>query len=384
MMKVGFSYWTNSTEAQLTSHAEFIQNINIRHPIFHPFADAPSYSNVALMAMALALEKITKKPFTDLFDDFVQTLGLNGTSDHVPKIAKHSYIPINASTSWYDLDLRSHTPGGGYYSTVRDLRKVGTAILNSTLMPSSRTRQWMKPSSLTSNPNVTVGAPWEIYRAPIDRHSWMYTKSGDVGMYSTNMILLQEYDMGITVMAAGYNASKTVRVLSDMVASIFVPAIEQAAKDTTSAVFAGTYSDRKTNSSITLQVRADEPGLTVAEWSMGGLDVLSLMGLLYKASKVMAHLYPTGVKSLDGGQIAWNAIFEAPKLAVDSIFDSPCTSWFSADRVVYGGVGSGEFLFHMDEAGESAEALEFRMLHAIMPKVGGSTLVKIVGDGNTS
>jgi hypothetical protein len=218
-----------------------------------------------------------------------------------------------------------------------------------------------------------------MYRAPMDRHSWMYTKSGDLGTYSGHMILLKEWDVGITIMAAGFNASKTSRILADMATAIFVPALELAAKENAAAAFAGTYSDEKTNSTIKLAVLADEPGLVVTEWSMAGIEVLPMLAQLQNAPSMVAHLYPTGLESKDGKLSGWRAIFEvSPQPVSASLFGSSCMSWFGADRIVYGGTGAGEFVFQLEEAGGNANGLEFRMFNLNLPRVADSLLMKLV------
>lgn len=65
------------------------------------------------------------------------------------------------------------------------------------------TRRWMKPVTFTANPNVSVGAPWEIVRAPSNRTSFIYAKLGDVISYSTIMGLIPDYDVGFTILLAG-------------------------------------------------------------------------------------------------------------------------------------------------------------------------------------
>lgn len=69
-------------------------------------------------------------------------------------------------------------------STITDLRTVGRSILSSTLLTAAQTRRWLKPLTFTSDTNVSVGAPWEIVRAPgLTHSSYLYTKSGDIGLY---------------------------------------------------------------------------------------------------------------------------------------------------------------------------------------------------------
>ena len=53
---------------------------------------------------------------------------------------------------------------GGIYSSAKDLRLAGLSILNSELLLSHTTREWMKPRSSTGVLVELVGAPWEITR----------------------------------------------------------------------------------------------------------------------------------------------------------------------------------------------------------------------------
>jgi CubicO group peptidase (beta-lactamase class C family) len=226
----------------------------------------------------MALERITGKTFGDLFDDtFVNGLELTGTYRSTPPDDSKAIIPVNSSISWYSADLRGFGPAGGHFSTINDMRKIGKAIMNSTQLSAASTRKWMKPAAFTSDAEMLVGAPWEIFKAPINRTSWIYTKSGDLGLYSNNMIILPEYDIGISIMTAGLEAPATSRILSDIVATSFVPAFEQGAKEEAVPAYAGVYTDEKTNSSMKLDILEDEPGLKVTEWSFGGVDVFPLL-----------------------------------------------------------------------------------------------------------
>ena len=371
---------TKSKKPDATDLLDFLTNLLFRHPILPTWAPTPIYSNSAWRLITMALENITGKPFSELFDEtFVKALGLTGTYQFTPEDDSKSIVPGNASASWYSADLRGYDPAGGYLSTINDLRKVGQAILNSTNLPASDTRRWMKPATFTSDAGMAVGAPWEIFKAPINRTSWMYTKSGDLGYYSNNLILLPEYDIGISVLTAGAEAGATSRTLSDIITTAFVPAFEQMAKEDAVPAYAGVYVDEKTNSSMKLDVKEAEPGLTVTEWTFGGIDVFTLLPQVLRTPyTVHVHMYPTGLKSLDGKQVSWRALFESERPKGTGLFSSFCSSWFSAEGLVYGGQSMGEFVFNMGE--EGAEGVDFRMLNIGLEKTAGTLMKKGVSN----
>lgn len=96
--------------------------------------------------------------------------------------------------------------------SINDVRKVSKSILNSSFLSPAQTWRWPKPMAFTSS--VNVGAPWEIFCASSNRTSGVYTKLGDLGAYSSEIALLLDYDVDLTVLAAGNKAHNTVRILS--------------------------------------------------------------------------------------------------------------------------------------------------------------------------
>lgn len=199
-------------------------------------------------------------------------------------------------------------------------------------------------------------------------------------MYSNNMILLPEFDIGISILTAGPSGSiagATSRTLSDIVTTAFMPAFEQGAKEEAASVYAGVYTDAETNSTITLDVLEDEPGLKVSEWSFGGIDVFPLLSQAMRSPyPVNIQMYPTGLNSPDGKQVAWRAILEVQRPKGSGLFSSFCSTWFSAEGVVYGGQSIGEFIFKVNDS--TAEELDFRMLDMPLAKTSGTLSKKKV------
>jgi hypothetical protein len=128
------------------------------------------------------------------------------------------------------------------------MRKIGISMLNSTFLDQAQTRRWMQPHAFTSNPNVSVGAPWEILRRPSQRTSWMYAKAGDLGLYCSQIALLPEYGVGFSVLGAGAASIPNVQIVSDLLTATYVPALEAAAKEEAHTVYGGTYHDAESNS----------------------------------------------------------------------------------------------------------------------------------------
>jgi hypothetical protein len=277
-------------------------------------------------------------------------------------------VPFDAATSGYNLDLFELAASGGFFSSLNDLTKIGRSILNSTFMTPAMTRKWMKPRSFTSNLNSSVGAPWEIFRAPGERTSYLYTKSGNLNLYSSLFVLMPDYDVGFTVLAAGPANSLQVNRLSDLISEIFYPALEAAAKEEANCNYAGTFRDPSgINSSVTV-VTDDRPGLGLQQWIFNGTDLKSTFGALTLPAhgagvEIVARLYPTGLQTVKDGQVtrtAFRASLDIPGPSGTG-FSSTCLSWFIVDSFNYGGIGWDEFVFNVDSDGKAA-SVEPRVL----------------------
>ena len=250
------------------------------------------------------------------------------------------------------------------------MTKFGLSILNSSFLTPAQTRRWLKPKAFTSNVNVSVGAPWEIRRAPGQRVSYLYTKSGFVSPYSSQLVLMPDYDVGFSVLAAGPAALKQVLDLSDLLTSVFYTALEATAKEEASATYAGTFQDPTgTNSSITI-ITDDQPGLGVGRWIFNDTDVISLgpSGTPETSQDLdlSIRLYPTGLKTTDAAgrvtRTAWRAVFDRPTSSAETgPFTGGCFSWGAVDSLQYAGISTDEFVFNLGPDGK-AVSVEPRVL----------------------
>lgn len=325
---------------------EFFADFPTQHPIVAPYT-TQVYSNAAFQILGYALENITGQSMRDIFDEYlVKSLNLMSTSYHLPDSPETSIIPYNTTASWWFADLLDLVPAGGYFSSINDMRKIGKAMLGSTQLDPAVTRRWMKPHSFLSNRDAAAGAPWEMYRAPGDPSIMMMTKAGDLGMYSSYVVLIPELNVGFTVVAAGDSAGENSRVLGDILVDTFVPAVLATAADEAGEAYVGTFSDEATGSTVTLVQDDTETGLLVEEWSFGGQDVLLLLGKI-KRGNITARLYYSGLENetSNGTVSSWRAIYQTVTRKIGPGPLSPiCDSWFTVDGLTYGGVGLDEFL----------------------------------------
>jgi hypothetical protein len=243
----------------------------------------------------------------------------------------------------------------------------GRAILNSTLLPKSTTRRWLKPLTHTSSLDYAVGAPWEILSFGNERPIDLYTKSGDIGTYSCVLALDPDHNAGFVLLGAGNSTHVSLALASDFVSQSLLPALEQAAKSQAHARFAGTYALGTGNSSITITTD-DGPALVVTSWVNNGIDMFpSYMALngITDPSMLSIRLYPTGLES--PGQLSFRSVIPPPLPSGIGPFSSSCISWVTADSQVYGNVGIDEFVFNLDGNG-NAVSVSPRVLRTVLSK----------------
>jgi hypothetical protein len=189
--------------------------------------------------------------------------------------------------------------------STKDLSSLGRAILKGTLLKPVQTRKWLKPQTHTASLRATVGAPWEIYRLPgltqDGRVIDLYTKNGGIGRYTSLLVLVPDYAIGITLFAAGDGSP--VGILSEQVLGAVLPLIEQVGKKQAAARYSGSYdfqSSELSNSSSAVEISVDKgPGLVVTRWISKNKDVLQGYQDLFgtKSGYTDLSLYPTGLET---------------------------------------------------------------------------------------
>jgi hypothetical protein len=224
----------------------------------------------------------------------------------------------------------------------------------------------MRPVSHTSNPFLSISAPWEIVRMQLPLSSStnnsrtidLYTKSGDIGSYSSMLSLDVDHAFGFSILTASESASAQRTQLASIVAASWVTAFEDAAREEANAKLTGTFANMEQNSTLTLEVNSDRPGLGVRTFISRGVDtkmsLRRIMNIEDSKAKISIRLYPNGLSN--DNIHGFRAVFEAlPYPADTSIFNDNCHTWLTADSLIYGSIGLGNFEIVVNGTGEAVE-----------------------------
>ncbi|KAI1082497.1 beta-lactamase/transpeptidase-like protein [Whalleya microplaca] len=342
-------------------------------PSFAP-SQTPGYSNAGYQILAYALEAITQKNFTQMLQaDVIDKLGLERTFYAKPDDAL-GVIPPNAfDNNYWGGSLGEASPTGNMYSTASDLSTLGRSIFRHTLLPAPLTRRWLKPAALTADIQEGIGYPWGVRRIAVptgggNRQIDAYSKAGSINVYMSLLVLLPDYDVGITALLAGGWPGNANWDIADTIGAVLVPALETAAREEAGEAFAGVYNasstdggDSWTNSSMTLTTADGQPGLGVARWVSNGTDMVPVAVryvLNYNVTAPSIRLYPTGLETTvdsDGGgrRVAFKAVVE--NLALPDrrgkMFSTNCGTWVGQSTAVYADMPLDQFVFTLDADG---------------------------------
>lgn len=378
-MKIYHIPFRNRNSAD-TSFKDLLSGLNKKPLVFRPHT-TPVYSNIGISLLSLIVEAATNKTYeTILAETILKPLGLTNTSIATPASDSWGFIPEKEVT--WGGDLGAFASAGGIYTNTRDMLAFGTAILSSDL--NIDTGSWLKPRAFTSSRGYSIGAPWEIWSSSTLLGSGVpvqiYTKSGDLGLYTNILLLIPDYDIVVSILTAGVEAASTfqfpAQVISPVISAL-LPALEEANKESAAAAFAGTYSDEETNSTITLSID-DGPGLSLTNYMVRGIDILpnipnysTSASASFKPANVTARIYPTNIQ--EGDQWSWRAVYknhDEPSIDDKLLYpEGGCQTWGIIDRVTYNYLAFDDFIITTAEDG-SAKSISPRPFGVSLAKVG--------------
>ncbi|EKV10988.1 Beta-lactamase family protein [Penicillium digitatum PHI26] len=336
-----------------------------RPPVYLPWT-SPEYANGGYIFLGLAISNLTGKTMTDWYNDSIfEPLGLTFTYSSPPD---NSTRPHSVTSEALDEQFVPNggvtTPSGGLFSTTNDLSKLGVVLLNSTLLPSETTREWMKPVTHTSSLRYSVGSPWEIHRfvhAESGVVTDLYTKLGDSGFYGGIVVLIPDFNAGFTLLSASTQASRNSEALLaiDLIVNAILPALMEQAAAEAMQKFAGTYKAEDLNSSLTLTVvppTYPAPGLNITSWISNGTDITDLVSALLGG--VGSRLVPSITNEKASGEVAFRAYTATQGLgpgvgSSSSLFSSfdDLNDWTMLDQLTWGGIAISLFVFDVEESG---------------------------------
>ncbi|KAJ5462607.1 hypothetical protein N7475_007551 [Penicillium sp. IBT 31633x] len=337
-----------------------------RPPVYLPWA-APEYANGGSIFLGLAISNITGKTMNEWYNDSIfEPLGLESTYSAPPSNSTRPRSVLSEALALQFIpDGGTTTPSGGLFSTINDLSKFGIALLNSTLLPAEKTREWMKPVTHTSSLRYSVGAPWEIHRyvhAGSGVVTDLYTKLGDSGYYGGLVVVIPEFNAGFTLLSASseLDRSELTMVAIDLIIDSILPALMEEAAKETAQKFAGTYQAESLNSTLTLAVVPPgnpAPGLNITSWISNGTDITALLPRLFSGKN--PRLVPTIVTEQATGEMAFRGYTtsQRPNVGVSAasrLFSSfyDINDWVMLDQQTWGGFATSLFVFDVEEDGK--------------------------------
>jgi len=246
--------------------------------------------------------------------------------------------------------------------------KFGDAVLKNKYLDAAETRKWFNPVSQTSSSGTLIGRPWEIFRAQnvtVDgRLIEIYTKGGDIRTYHAIMAFIPDYDLVVAILLSGGGTSgfDVLTIFSQLVQTL-LPGIEQAGKSESEIAYGGTYADRATNSTITLNLD-DSPGFDISPWVVRGVDVLrtsqgiDLPPVPFPPPPIDAparfRLYP--MRAVSDSQTSWRMVAASGTAEEVAGFEASffwpmatCITWGGLDRFTNMLQSQDHFVFTVED-----------------------------------
>ncbi|KAG8525946.1 uncharacterized protein KY384_000708 [Bacidia gigantensis] len=366
---------SNISSTAVCSPGDFIESIRTLPPVFQPWT-SPAYSDEGFMLLGLAISNITGKTIDTIYREAIfEPLGMASSNSSIPttdtQIARYVFAGDGSGGVLFDGGFT--IPSGGLFSTINDLAKFSTGVLNSTLLPSEVTRRWMKPNAHTASLTYSVGAPWEIIRY-VDPSSNgtidIYTKTGDSGSYGGTAALIPKYGAGFNLLGASGNETLRSAIdfaILDLVTETVLPALRAQAAAEAIKNYVGTYAstDVNLNSSITIShnestIKGADPALSISNWISNGTDVLASAFF----DGVKPRLLTSYLKETSGeGRVAFQAStrLQTNSYAVGGVPGNGAFSgsygvdgdWYYVDQQHYAGRGVNLFVFDVDGQGKA-------------------------------
>ncbi|KIX93011.1 uncharacterized protein Z520_11284 [Fonsecaea multimorphosa CBS 102226] len=254
-----------------------------KRPLFMPNQKS-TYSNIAFELLGIVLATVTGRSYEDYIEaSILGPLKMTSTSFRKPS---DSVAVLPKDNAWYwDVDEGVQNPTGGLYSPSSDMSVFLRHVLKTYRNVAGSRVSWLLPVSFTPGWKSFYGMPWEILRAdgivtdsPARTVSF-FTKGGGLPGYRTLILLVPEYELGITIFTAGDEAF--IDQLVEMVTIPLIRAADRLAGRQAEHRYTGTFvadPGMAINSSLQLSY-SDAHGLEITKWISNSTDMLSVIPL---------------------------------------------------------------------------------------------------------
>ena len=268
----------------------------------------------------------------------------------------HAVLP--GGSDFWDREEGVERPTGGLYSSSSDMSNFLRYVLKNYKLIATG-ENWLSPTSWGTGMSNFYGMPWEIFRSDkiledSRRPVTLYTKSGGLPGYSSLIVLLSDYDLGVTFLVGGGAVLESLRGL---VLPALIKAAEGAIWEYVAKEYAGEMvaTDQALNSSLTL-ASSPKQGLTITKFISNGTDILNFViprflvpNLAQRGIPWHAQLIPTMLfknESSRQGEI-WRMLTVEDPTETSSVFDEWCVN--DIDGATYNGVPINEVVFWREE-----------------------------------
>ncbi len=220
---------------------EFLDSMKAKSPLFAPNQKS-TYSNVAFNLLGLAIENASSLPYTEyVSSSILKPLDMNSSSFEKPD---DSVAILPKGDNYWDVKEGIQNPTGGLYSSSSDLSLFLRYSLTHYNGLTSGALNWLNPASYATGMNSFFGMPWEIFRTDkmlpnTKRPVTFVTKSGGLPGYFSIIILVPDYDLGVTILVGGN--SRLLGKLRELVTVPLIRAAEDLAFQQMHEKYSGTY-----------------------------------------------------------------------------------------------------------------------------------------------
>jgi len=337
------------------NRTDLLEGLRRKSPVFAPNQKS-TYSNAAFELLGLVIENVTGVNYSEyvqqaIFDPIGMTSSsLAKPSDH------HAVLPLGPN--FWDWDEGVHSPTGGIYSSSSDMDKYVRYVLTHYNAIATGVN-WLMPASWATGLNSFYGMPFEIYRQAVlndtKRPVTFVTKGGAVPGYFSDIVLMPDYGLGLTILTAG--DSSLVHKIQEMVTVDIVQAAEDLIWKEIGEAYTGSYvaTNASLNSSIEL-VSSSSKGLYLQSFISNGTDVWEALAAFFgpyggagldepwRAQIIPTLLYKD--EEAQQGEI-WRVVVAPERQEEMSPWDEFCNT--DVDGLMYAGLPLNEVVFWHEE-----------------------------------